>query len=448
MKKAKRIILILLPVTLLCGVLLHPLMRFGAALYLGRAQAAGTVYGSNLQGSPRLSQGAKALLDRYVKDKAEAYADRKITYQQALDALLPLTKGDLPQEQIEPCLQSIEELEAARSALTAAQSAVTNGDYAQAIPLFQQAQPAGEKAAFGLQQAKIAYKNSVLEQVEAAMAGGDLALAETTLTAAETILGEDEDLLRALSDVERMQADAAFAAREQEALRLLREADPAEAFAYADGLRQQDLSSEEQEYILQLVRHTYESDICDRAQALRAADPAAACTLLQEGLTWVQSERMEKLLSEIRSALPYYLVDMVPLVDETKSARTGADSTVSRRQGGFDSLSNEYGNSFWADAGSISFSLSGDFASFTGTVAFPQGETSDIYRASATLQVFGDGRLIAEFKDMDAASVPMPFSVPVNGVQELTLLWTSEGANGWKDWGRFATMFDGRLIPA
>ena len=144
MKKAKRIILILLPVALLCGVLLHPLVRFGAALYLGRAQAAGTVYVSSLQGSPRLCQGAKALLDRYVKDKAEAYADRKITYQQALDALLPLTKGDLPQEQIEPCLQSIEELEAARSALTAAQSAVTNGDYAQAIPLFQQAQPAGE----------------------------------------------------------------------------------------------------------------------------------------------------------------------------------------------------------------------------------------------------------------------------------------------------------------
>ena len=447
MKKAKRIILILLPVALLCGVLLHPLVRFGAALYLGRAQAAGTVYVSSLQGSPRLSQGATALLDRYVKDKAEAYADRKITYQQALDALLPLTKGDLPQEQIEPCLQSIEELEAARSALTAAQSAVTNGDYAQAIPLFQQAQPAGEEAAFGLQQAKIAYKNSVLEQVEAAMAGGDLALAETTLTAAETILGEDEDLLRALSDVQRMQADAAFAAREQEALRLLREAGPAEAFAYADGL-QEDLSSGEQEYIQQLVRHGYESDICDRAQALRADDPAAACTLLQEGLTWIQSERMEMLLSEIRSALPYYLVDMVPLRDETKSARTGADSTVSRRQGGFDSLSNEYSNSFWADAGSVSFSLSGGFASFTGTVAFPQGETSDIYRASATLQVFGDGRLIAEFKDMDAASVPMPFSIPVNGVQELTLLWTSEGANGWKDWGRFATVFDGRLIPA
>ena len=51
MKKAKRIILILLPVALLCGVLLHPLVRFGAALYLGRAQAAGTVYVSSLQGS-------------------------------------------------------------------------------------------------------------------------------------------------------------------------------------------------------------------------------------------------------------------------------------------------------------------------------------------------------------------------------------------------------------
>ena len=51
-----------------------------------------------------------------------------------------------------------------------------------------------------------------------------------------------------------------------------------------------------------------------------------------------------------------------------------------------------------------------------------------------------------EFKNMDEASAPLPFSLPIAGVKELTLTWTSEGAGGWKDWGRFATVFDGRLL--
>ena len=40
----------------------------------------------------------------------------------------------------------------------------------------------------------------------------------------------------------------------------------------------------------------------------------------------------------------------------------------------------------------------------------------------------------------------MPFSLSVAGVRELKLRWTCQGANGWKDWGRFATLFDGQLM--
>ena len=49
---------------------------------------------------------------------------------------------------------------------------------------------------------------------------------------------------------------------------------------------------------------------------------------------------------------------------------------------------------------------------------------------------------------MDDASAPLPFSLPISGVKELTLAWTSKGASGWKDWGRFATVFDGRFLVA
>ena len=54
--------------------------------------------------------------------------------------------------------------------------------------------------------------------------------------------------------------------------------------------------------------------------------------------------------------------------------------------------------------------------------------------------------MIAEFKNIDITSKPAPFSLPVDGVDELALSWICDGANGWRDWGRFATIFDGELL--
>ena len=59
-----------------------------------------------------------------------------------------------------------------------------------------------------------------------------------------------------------------------------------------------------------------------------------------------------------------------------------------------------------------------------------------------------DGKLLSEFKNIDSSSSPFPFSLPVDGVDELTLIWTCSGANGWKDWGHFATLFDGTFQSA
>ena len=447
MKRAIRIILILLPVALLVGCLMHPLVRFGVDLYLGRSEQAASVYLSGIKGSPRLDGAARQLMQGYAQKQAAAYDSRRIPYDRAVSLLFPLSGAELFEEDVGPYMEAIENMEAARKALTAADACAAGGDYARAIPLYRQALIADEGAAYRLSQAESAYKNEILERADAAMASGELTTAEAALVEGQTLLGTDEDLLRALADVYKLQADAAFAAREQEALRLLREEGAEAAFSYADELRRQDPDDYGYEYIQQLVRHAFEDDVCARALALGETDPAAALALLDEGSTWLDSERMRFLYGEIRSTIPFWLVDMPLLRDETADPRTGADSTVARNETLYDALSNEYTNSFWADLGNLSFSLGGGFDSFTGTVAFPQGETADIYRAAATLQVFGDGRLIAEFKDMDGSSAPVPFSIPVAGVDELTLRWTSEGANGWRDWGRFATVFDGRLLP-
>ena len=383
-----------------------------------------------------------------MDQQAGAYYRYELSYGEVTDALSPLLDTDLPQEEIAPIIQAIHEMEAARNDLKAADACADTGDYARAIPLYRQSLIADEGAAYRLSQAEIAYKNRLLSQAEAAMDAGSYDEAGDLISGGRALLGADDDLALALADAQRMQADAAYAAQVAEARRLLREDGPQAAFQYTAGLRAQAPDAYEFEYIEQLVRHEYEDDICARALSLQqSGDPKGACTLLEEGQSWLDSERIRSLYTEIRATIPFWLVDMPLLRDETSDARTGAKSTVARNQSRSDSLSNAYTSSFWADLGSVTISLRDGFESFTGTVAFPQGESADIYRASATLQVYGDDRLLGEFKNMDGSSAPLPFFIPVAGVDELTLRWTSEGANGWKDWGRFATIFDGRLIP-
>ncbi len=243
-----------------------------------------------------------------------------------------------------------------------------------------------------------------------------------------------------------MKTDQVYSDYEKEARRLLSADGPEASFRYIAELRQQAPNEYRLEYLEQILRHEYEEDICMRALSLRdAGDPLGACSLLEEAIQ-LDSQRMKALYAEIRATVPIPLHEIPVLRDNTANAKTGAKSTIAWDQVLQDSFSNQYEHSIYADMDTVVFSLQGSYDLFAGTVAFPQGEKADVYRSTATLQVFGDGKLIAEFKDIDSSSAPIPFSIPVEGMLELSLSWTSEGANGWKDWGRFATIFDGRLL--
>lgn len=441
MSRGRWIVLIsLLVLLLLVGAfLLHPLVRFTVSLYLERFDRASSVYLSAIRGSERLDEKAREQLRRYVDQRQEEYLDRTLPYEEVMAVLSPLSGTALPQDDIERCIRTVDEMETARRDLAEADAWAASGDPARAIPLYRQSLIADDGAAYRLKKAEAACKSSLLDQVESAMDAGQYVEAESMLLEGLTMLEQDEDLTRAAEDARRLQVQKAYASQVTEAQRLLREEGPDASFRYVAALREQAPDDSAFEYLEQLVRHEYEEDICTRARTIQAGgDPTGACELLNEGLLWIDSERIRKLQNEIRASMDYWLVDMPIWRDETADPRTGAESTVVR---------NEATHSFSADLGSVTFSLEGAFAAFTGTVAFPQVETADAYRASATLRVYGDGQLLAEFKDVDSTSAPLPFSVPVEGVQRLTLSWTSEGANGWKDWGRFATVYDGRLIP-
>ena len=451
MKKVRKAILILLALLALAGtLLLFPMVRFSLLLRVKRFDGAETVYLSSLSGSDQLSAKAEQTLKRYADGQLEKYYERKLTYEEVMAILQLLSGTELPQDDVAYCLFAATEMEAARNALLAADAAFDAGDYARAIPLYRLGLIADENASGRLHEAEGLYRSRILDAARAAMDSGDLTLAEKTLLDAQSILGADDaDLVAALADVHRMEADAAYGATMTEARRLLQAEGPGAAMAYLAGLRSEQLEDYTLEYLEQTLLHEYEEDLCLQARALwEGGDGAAACALLETGLGFLDSAKMTLLLGEIRGTILYLLGDMPVLRDDTASPRTGAESTVARDAVLMDARGNRYSHSFSADAGSVTFDLVGRYAVFAGTVACVNGEGSDIYRTSATLQIYGDGVLLATFKNVTNTTAPADFSLSVTGVRELTLLWTSDGANGWKDWGRFATVFDGRFMTA
>ena len=448
MKAAKWIILISLLLLLLAGsVLLDPLSRFTMGLYRERFADADAVFQSRLATSQTLREESTTTLKQYAETQLRLYFAKEISFDRITSILSALSKTGLPQQDVARCRHDVEEMEQARRDLAQADALYQRSDYGSAIPLYRQSLIADEGAPFRLKQAEALYKNTTLDQAEAAMADGRYDDAETALSTCISILEDDKDLIAALEDVGKLKAGQIYQGWTEEARRLLATDGPEKAFAYVADLLKQSPDSYELEYLDQLIRHEYEADILSRAQSIReAGDPDGACTLLEEALSYIDSDTMRTLRAETRAEMTFWLVDLPILLDETASARTGAASTVARDQILSDAQANRYAHSLWADAGSVTYALDEDLTTFVGTVAFPQGEKTDLYRASATLRMFADGKLIAEFKNMDEASAPLPFSLPIAGVKELTLTWTSEGAGGWKDWGRFATVFDGRLL--
>ncbi len=448
MKIAKWIILISLLSLLLAGaVLLDPLVRFTLALQGERFADADAIYG-RIRSSDRLEAESEMQLRSYVTRHLQRYYAKEAPYDRVRGILSALADTGLPQQDIESCTRDIDDMEDARTILAQADGFYSSGEYARAIPLFRRSLIADETAALRLKESEIRYKNDVLEGAETAMDAGEFDAAESLLLNGIDVLdNRDDDLLVALEDVRRLKAGEIYNVRVQEARRLLAVKGPEAAFGYVAELLEESPDEYELVYLDQVLRHEYEADICARAQAMReAGDPVGACSMLAEGLLWIDSQPVRTQLAQTRADISFWLTDLPLLRDETADMRTGAESTVARNLSMTDSLSNEYSHSFWADTGSVSFAVADDFSVFMGTVAFPMGEKSDIYRASATLKIYADGELLAEFKNVEIASAPISFSLPVTGVRELTLTWTSEGAGGWKDWGRFAAIYDGRFL--
>jgi hypothetical protein len=446
---SKRIIFISLIILLLIGAILYgPRALFAFDLYTSRYDAAESVYLSQFFGTGSQRDKADEMIGAYMDRLVNRYYREDLTYESAMASFTDLSNHQVFRADALIYMGLIEEMEAARVALAQANSCYDKMEYAQAIPLFRKALIADDTAQHRLAETEAEYKAQVLDQATADIDAGRYTAAESILQQSQTVLGSDDpDLNAALEDTRNLAKEAAFLESFAKARKTLREEGPAAAIQYMRELREQHPSEYGWEFMEQQILHEYEDDICSQAKALQdAGDLSGACSVLEDGLKWIDSSKMLLLLAEIRGNMLFLLEDMPVLMDETGSARTGADSTVKWDRYLTDARSNSYSHSLSADLGSITFDLTAHYAVFAGTVAFPQGEKADLYRSSADLMIYGDDKLLCEFKKIDSSTAPIPFSVQVTGVRELTLRWISEGANGWKDWGWFATVFDGRFV--
>ena len=109
-----------------------------------------------------------------------------------------------------------------------------------------------------------------------------------------------------------------------------------------------------------------------------------------------------------------------------------------------DNYGNSYRHSFYAGTGTVTYLTNYKYQTFKGTVACPKGIGYDPWRTSATLYIYGDGKLLKSFPHMNCYARPVPFSLNISGYERITLKWvSSDDGNIWQDWGYYATIFDG-----
>ena len=171
-----------------------------------------------------------------------------------------------------------------------------------------------------------------------------------------------------------------------------------------------------------------------------------ALSLTESGLNYFTSTKVTELNTIYASYIPVILGEMEMFQNNTQGGMW-VSKTDETNQYLEDNYGNVYANSLSVGHGSVTYLVNFKYQTFSGTVGFPKGVESDGARESATLTIYGDGQKIKEFIKVNEATKPEAFSLDVSSYERITLEWSCAGMNIWEDWGFFATIFDGMLVP-
>lgn len=432
-------------------ILLNPVRQVMSGIKGEDYDKAAQVYAEKIAGDQKKYQEAYDQVSEYAQELMEQYRNQEISYEYLTSQLSGIERVGILGWEIYDIYAEADYLNWCRETFDAAELAFDRGDYDEAISLYEQvayadfenSQTASDKYA----QAAELYRQETADAVNGYIAAGEFEMATTVLGTALTVLPGDAELM----DLEQQCIQAEYDHDIQLLLEQARVYQDGKDYAGAIDFLDASISAYPEELLLQQEKSDcladYEAYVI--SESLRLAGEGEyrhALSLTEAGLGYFSSTQVSELAMVYRSYIPVILGEMEMFQNNTDGGMwaTKTDEANKYLQ---DNYGNVYEHSMSVGCGSVTYLVNFKYQSFSGVVAFPKGLESDGARSSATLLIYGDEEFLAEFTGMDEASKPQVFELDIHAYEKITLKWGCEGYNIWRDWGDFATIFDGTLIP-
>lgn len=444
-------VLALVVIIVVTIVLMHPQQRFLRAIRAGNASAAGEIYYDSLADKEKRKAKADARLSQYVSEQLELYLSSELSYEDLLASLDTIRDAGIENDSVTGALDQAEALRHHRETFRSAEDAFAEGNYAAAIGLYAEAARTGTELSAQAEarrdEAAGRYRSEVLETAAAAIGEDQFDRAYAILDEALILLPDDQALKEVRADCVQAQYDYNIDTVLAQARGICDSGDYMGALTHLDGY----IADYPEEARLLETRNScveaFEEYTFGEVYRLASEENfSQAAEVAALGLSVFDSDRVQQLNKVCLSHIPVNLGDMEIHSNDTvggvwneQTLRT--DAYLEDRYGG------SYSHSLSVGCGSVTYLVNHQYDTITGVVAFPKGLTSNSAKKSATLTIYGDGVLLAEFKNFNSKSMPMALDLDISGYEKITLEWSCKGFNSWRDWGDFATIFDGILTP-
>lgn len=412
------------------------------------------LYEEKIERNRKIEEQAYKEICTYVSEQEKLFVDGEIAYDTVIGRLQAVKNSGIIGNSVRATIEKVEELNDARIYYIEAESAYEKKDYETAMELysiaskyeFENTNDAIEKMAT----VSVLYRTDTIEEVKQCMEQHSYQQASLIINNALEKLGEDTELLLVKDECAKAEYEYTIQLLIEESETYVSRLDYVGALECIDI----HIASYPAEVKLLQVKERYlgefEDYIVNESMLLaQGMEYEQAISLIKIGLKYFSSIQLEQLFDVYTSHIPVLLGDMEIFLNNTDggSSLSAGGKTIKVDTYSEDNYSNKYEHSFYAGCGSVEYLTNYKYQTFTGTVAFPKGLDSDSFRTSASLYIYGDGQVIASFKEVNETSKPESFSLDIKNYEKIVLKWVSHGLNIWQNWGDFATIFDGSFMP-
>lgn len=427
-----------------------PVNRMISNLKQGDGETASNIYFSQISGNVIKEKWARKGYVDFVENIKDEFENKDIEYDEAerkLNAAGYIVLDDSFYE----CRDAVGIMNSARKGFQDAEDAFEKEKYEEALVNYRNVialeNENAEEASKKLEVCIEKYREQVLYKYHKYLQEGNYESAYQVLEYAANYLHDDIELSQTMAEHDKLVQETELQNIIERAEEYANNSDYKEALQVINEKLESDSDNGYLEEEREDLKKRYETHVINSAkEAFQEENYEKAYNLVSAGLEYVESKELEKLHEIYKSYIPVKLGDMEIFQNKSKG---GMYASFTNKVDSYneDSYGNTYSNSFFCGKGSIQYLVNFEFQTFSGVVACPKGETYDEFRTSATLKIYGDDSVIAEFKDYNLESKAKAFELDISSYEKISLVWECKGMNIWEDWGQFATIFDGMFTP-